>query len=58
MLAISCFRTFTLHNMTYIFLVFHILLLFPSPKGSRNMSAKYEKLGKPWSYCTLELCDN
>ena len=30
------------------FLVSHILLLFHSP----NKSAKYEKLGKYWPYCT------
>ena len=38
--------------MANIFLVSHILLLFHSPKGSSNKSAKYEKLGKYWSYCT------
>ena len=37
--------------MANIFLVSHILLLFHSPKGSWNKSAKYEKLGKYWSYC-------
>ena len=38
--------------MANIFLVSHILLLFHSPKGSWNKSAKYEKLGKYWPYCT------
>ena len=38
--------------MANIFLVCHILLLFHSPKGSWNKSAKYEKLGKYWPYCT------
>ena len=38
--------------MANVFPVFHILLLFHSPKGSWNKSAKYEKLGKYWSYCT------
>ena len=38
--------------MANIFLVSHILLLFHSFKGSQNKSAKYEKLGKYWSYCT------
>ena len=28
------------------------LLLFYSPKGSWNKSAKYEKLGNYWPYCT------
>ena len=36
--------------MANIFLVSHILLLFHSPKGS----AKYEKLGKYWPYCTRD----
>ena len=34
-------------NMANIFLVSHILLLF-----RQNKSAKYEKLGKYWPYCT------
>ena len=51
MLAIS-YRTFISHNIANIFLVSHILLLFHSPKGSWNKSAKYEKLGKYWPYCT------
>ena len=34
------------------FLVSRILLLFHSPKGSWNKSAKYEKFGKYWPYCT------
>ena len=38
--------------MANIFLLSHILLLFHSPKGSWNKSAKYEKIGKYWSYCT------
>ena len=38
--------------MANIFLVSHILLLFHSPKGLWNKSAKYKKLGKYWSYCT------
>ena len=38
--------------MANIFLVSHILLSFQEPKGSWNKSAKYEKLGKYWSYCT------
>ena len=38
--------------MANIFLVSHILLLFHSPKGLWNKSAKYEKLGKYWPYCT------
>ena len=40
------------HNMANILLVSYILLLFHSPKGSWNKSAKYEKLGKYWPYCT------
>ena len=43
---------FISHNMANIFLASHILLLFHSPKGSWSKSAKYEKLGKYWSYCT------
>ena len=46
------YRTFTSHKMANIFLVFHMLLLFYSPKGSWNNSAKYEKLRKYLSYCT------
>ena len=38
--------------MVNIFLVSHILLLFHSPKGLGNKSAKYEKPGKYWPYCT------
>ena len=38
--------------MANTFLVSHILLLFHLPKGPWNKSAKYEKLGKYWSYCT------
>ena len=52
MLAISYLSHVYLHNMAYIFVVSHILLLFHSPKGSWNKSAKYEKLGKYRPYCT------
>ena len=38
--------------MANIFFVSHNLLLFHLPKGSWNKSAKYEKLGKYWPYCT------
>ena len=38
--------------MANIFLISHVLLLFHSPNCSWNKSAKYEKLGKYWSYCT------
>ena len=48
----TSYRTFISHNMANIFLVSHILLLFHSPKGSWYKLAKYEKLGKYWSYCT------
>ena len=43
---------FISHNMANIFLVSHILLLFHSPKGSWNKSAKCAKLGIYWPYCT------
>ena len=38
--------------MANVFVVSHISLLFHLPKGSWNKSAKYEKLGKYWPYCT------
>ena len=44
---------FISHNMVNIFLVSHILLLFQqNMRNSENRSAKHEKLGKYWSYCT------
>ena len=39
--------------MAKFLLNFHILLLIPSQQGWRNTLAKYEKLRKYWSYCTL-----
>ena len=38
--------------MANIFLVSHTLLLFHSRKDSWNKSAKYEKLGKYWPFCS------
>ena len=46
----ACYCTFISHNIVNIFLVSHILLLFHI--GSWNKSAKYEKHGKYWPYCT------
>ena len=42
---------FTLYNT----LVYHILLLFHSPKGWWKKLAKDENLGKYWSYCKVIL---
>lgn len=39
------------YNMTNIFAVSLILLLFRLPKGSQNKSIKHEKLGKYWPFC-------
>ena len=38
----AVYRTFNSHNVTNIFFVSHILLLFHSTKGLRNKSAKYK----------------
>ena len=46
------FRMLISYNMANIFRISHILFLFNLPQDYWNKSAKYEKLGKYWPYCT------